>query len=470
MSHSWGNIKRLSLIVSLIVYSLSFAYFKSSHPPVWPDEAIYADIAATFLATGHTGTSLWQGFVPKVETAALWYSPMFFHATALWHWLGGSSYLSQRLVAHIFAILVIMITIKLFRPAPPRRLIWAILPLIALVLDYQFQHLSRIYRPEIFVMALILLSLKISQTLSSKRLFIIGSLHGTGILLHPLATIFMLAMAIYIVAMSNTRKHLGWYCLGVALPVMVWGVTIFRHWPVFISQLTLMYQRKTSEFGWFVAMGQQSPLWALQFTAYLITSIWFIYLAWSKSTYHRYRLVATFLAAAWFIAFYGKMNWYYLYLYPLMYLCIHYLAITLSITHLNRLKVLLTLIIVISLYHHSHTINQLNQGNYSLEQHYQAILNAVPDNRTVLLSSIPDPYFAFKAAGRNNRLIAFPTMPISLDTYREILSQVDYVIYGNSYDHVIVGDFLLHYLKTHHLRTTLIGEPGEYQTTIVQLK
>jgi hypothetical protein len=468
MTRSWATLKTSILILCLMIFSLSFAYFRSNNPPVWPDEAIYADIAATFLATGNTGTTLWQGFVPHVETAALWYSPMFFHLTALWQLLAGSAYLTNRVVAYLVALVTIALVAYLFKPTHRRRFLWAILPLIGLALENQFQQSTRVYRPEIFVMALILLSLIISRTITAKRLLGIGLLHGFAILLHPLAAVFSVAMVLH--TFINTPKMVFWYSIGVVLPLSVWGITIFLHWPLFISQIGLMSQRKFTETAWHIDMGRASILWMLQFITYIITTIWFVYLAWFKQAFFHYRLISLMLISAWIIALWGKMNWYYLYLYPLIYLCFHYLVVTLKSSHLKHLKLLIIMAVTISLYHQALTITRLRQGHYSVEKHYQAILSVVPDHSTVFLSSIPDPYFAFKSAGRHNRLIEFPTLPASIETYQDILSQVDYVIYSNNYDQVLFGDFLPNYLMQHHVELIKIGASGEHQTTVFRLK
>jgi hypothetical protein len=223
-------------------------------------------------------------------------------------------------------------------------------------------------------------------------------------------------------------------------------------WPdrnLFITQLTLMTQRKNAEETWLTIMATSSSAWLSLFITYGLTTLWFLYHTIKQPRHQENRLIALVLTAAWLIALVGKMEWYYFYLFPFIYLALNRLAVGISAKSYLKFKLLLLLITGLSLYLTQRSNTFITHGSYTIDRHYEEILAAVPDNTSVFLSSIPDPYFAFIEDKRRNHLVEFPTLPASTKIYEEILAEIDYVIYNNNYDHVLFGDFLPNYLQNY---------------------
>ena len=111
----------------------------------------------------------------------------------------------------------------------------------------------------------------------------------------------------------------------------------------------------------------------------------------------------------------------------------------------------------------------VNQKPYSYSDYTQSILSHIPDNKTVFLSVTPDPYFGFQQAGRSNQLIEFPVLSTSLESYQQALDQSDYIIYDQSYNQVLFGNFLETYIASHEQEKVLITAGG-YSAYIIKTR
>jgi hypothetical protein len=220
MLNRYAKYGPLFTLGCLILFTVNLSRQAYINPPPWPDEAIYADIATTILTQHKAATTLWQGFVPGVEEAALWYPQLFFYLTALIHIFTGSSYISQRLVAMFAAVVVIFLLSHLFhKPAKPKAYWLALMPLLSLAVDYQFVRNARLFRPEIFVLLTISLALYLNRHSISK--VVIGILCSIAVLLHPLSILFTGAFIVFYY--RNQPRQVPRFLLGFFIPIMLWG-------------------------------------------------------------------------------------------------------------------------------------------------------------------------------------------------------------------------------------------------------
>ena len=105
-------MKALNIFLLLIFsfYIFSSLFLQTIHPPVWPDEAIYAEVVENVIATGTIKSDLWKDAIINIQTKAMWNPPLFFYEYALWQRVWGESIYYQRALVQIvgFAALVIL--------------------------------------------------------------------------------------------------------------------------------------------------------------------------------------------------------------------------------------------------------------------------------------------------------------------------------------------------------------------------
>lgn len=143
-----------NLVIVFILIGLAL-FLKE--PPVWPDEAIYADIAQNLVQDNRLGTDLWRETIPGVENYALWYPPVFFYLLSFWFKIFGFSIINQRLLSFLMAIVVIifytLLSKELIKKDKNNLALIVILSLFGLISDVVFLKASRVSRPEIFILA-----------------------------------------------------------------------------------------------------------------------------------------------------------------------------------------------------------------------------------------------------------------------------------------------------------------------------
>jgi len=183
-------------------------------------------------------------------------------------------------------------------------------------------------------------------------------------------------------------------------------------------------------------------------------------------------LLALGLILSWFFVISGKGCW-----YPVLVLPFVYLSLAVLLKEKLDLKIKLTLALILFLNLlanfrlHSYLLLTIGKkDHYSYKNFTQEILKIIPEGKTVFLSVIPNPYFGFKEAQRSNRLYEFPVTATDRKNYTKVLDDSDFVIYNRSYEEVVYGDFLWQYLERNKLRIYKIGQPFQYQTSIIELK
>lgn len=460
------------------VYLLSTATFLFcalsllvNEPAANPDEAIYLSIAENLINHGRLSTSIWHHTIPGINTIAAWNPPVFFFTLAFWINLGNSTLIWQRSLSLAFAIMTVLCLIRLHLTLTNQRSpLWLTsLLILSLSTDFLFLRSARVSRPEIFVLFFVVFSLVLS-TIQSPKLnsktqhLLAGFIFSLAILTHPISILFLPSILIAWFHKSNFQNQLllPSFLTGLGLPILLWLVWIFPHAKLAFTQLLLASQRKTLETTWFWLFNQsQTTILILIFVLVQLVSFTlflkaiFNYPKISKPVL----LTLSLLFASWLIAWTGRMSWYTAYITPFL-----YLALSTQIHKFTRHKIihLLTLfwIIIISgnLYYLYKQVHQFGYHNPNFYQNYSTdILAQIPNHSTVLLSAIPDPYH-YLTNNQTLTLYEFPVLPLSAESYQNMLDQVDYIVYNGIYNQVVAGNLLELYLK-HNTQQLLSTSP-----------
>ncbi|KXK10533.1 MAG: hypothetical protein UZ22_OP11002000704 [Microgenomates bacterium OLB23] len=138
-------------------------------------------------------------------------------------------------------------------------------------------------------------------------------------------------------------------------------------------------------------------------------------------------LAVSLVVWSWVFSTLGRSDMYYAYvIIALLYALRNYLSDTAI-----KKKGLLWLVGCILLLQISQTTDffvQSQKGDYDYAAYAQSVAQNIPPNSTVLLSSIPDPYFAVVTIP-GVTVYEFPALATPIDAYFSLLDTVDYVVF-----------------------------------------
>lgn len=481
-------------------------------PLIWPDEAIYADVAVNIIKENRLGTDLWQGVIPEIENHAYWYPPVFFYLLAFWFKVTHISILDQRLLSLIIGSGFIIIYFYfnksliaaingishkrdgLFKDKNMHFSWFSTLSVCALMTDFLLLRATRISRPEILVLFFGILALflflkvknieEIKGRYQSSLLIFSGVFASLAFLTHTIGSLFFFAINLYLIFCYKSRllksRYFYLFQISFLLPILVWLISILPSLEILIQQFLLAAERKGMDEIWLVSLFQTQPLTVkIIYLCYLIISISFVILAFVKKR-KEYIFLAVILTCTWVFSIYGKMFWYFVFPIPFIYTAASILIYK-ALSYWKNKKssysaqilvifIAITITLILSnLKLHANTIPSLIGVNFSYDKYTEKIIELIPTGKTVFLSSIPDPYFALKSRGQN-KMYEFPVLRTDRDNYLKILNNSDYIIYNGSYESTLFGSFLLSYINKNQAEVIKIGEPLQYQTYIIKLK
>lgn len=479
----------LFIFILVIVSLVAFDFFLKD-PAIWPDEAIWADIANNILNEGRLGTDLLSGTFPGIEKCACWYPSLFFYTIAGWFKLFGLSIVSLRLLSVFFSILFLIVFYLFSRLFTKSK--WVPLLVISLlIIDLTFIRTARLGRPEIFVMFWGMLSLYFfkkaedSSLIKNSNIFftLSGISAGFAFLNHFFGIFYLFGLIVYLLIKNRLKIFLSpkIYILGLSflLPIIIWLILIYPYWDILREQLTLVMSRKNSSEIWMITVFRDR-VWSLKlaYFGYLLTTLIFLIYG-SLKINHRYLFYTVILVVTWIFFIDGKELWYTIYILPLTYfaavLLLEQTLHTKSIYKFGRyflITIIILFLLLPNLSLHYNAITSMAGDNFSYSKFTEGVLKIIPDQKTVFLSSIPDPYFGFKQYHRQNILYEFPLLPTKTfkQDYLQVLEKCDFIVYNGSYEGLYMPDFLPQYIEKNSLKTYKIGETGQYQVIIAELK
>lgn len=448
------KMKRPFLIFVIVTYLFFSLSLLLDEPFVWPDEAIYGDISNNILLEGRMGTDLWKGLVNGIENHSYSLPPLFLYSNALWFKLFGFSITTQRLfpvfLATVFIVIFYNLTQKLILSMNKQHT--RFLPLAAslmLVIDSVFLKASRLSRPEILVLVLTassvlfcLQSFEAKNNIKNRFLFLCGISLGLAITTHFIAIGFTAAITLAIIySQPKNRFDIKKYyvfVIGLLFPIIAWIASIFPNYGYLVDQLNLVEKSRHYTIPWYINVLNFPFLMKLNYVFYLLISCSFVFFT-LKNRKPVYVLLSLVLVFTWAFATLGEIYWYTIYAIPFAYLALFILiAHALKSNRKNMLSTLIksVLLIICLIILYSNLTNFMglfgiyrNANNYGLFT--TQVTKAVPEGKTIYLSSIPDAYYAFDRS--KNRLIEFPALFSNMERFKKVLLEVDYIVFNGIY-------------------------------------
>lgn len=472
----------LTLIIILFLFlSTSLLLFD---PPIWPDEAIIADISRNLYTEHRLGTNLWQGFVDGVENHVYWWPPLFLYTNAILFAATGFSLTNQRLLTVFFSVIFLItyylllvqllsskkLQLKQFLPG---------LTMMLLITDKTFLKASRWGRPEILVLALVFPALLFyAKTLVRKKvkninllLFFSGLFLGMATITHLIAISFAFPVISSMILKKRTGiyRFLGFYLfiIGFILPVSAWLLSIFPNYQILKNQLFLVSEYRLVSDSWINKVWNFSPIpEKISYLTYFFISLCFIIFAFIRRQPQNLFLAFSLLSV-WIFVIIGKIETYPVFFIPLVFIAFAILFEKARSTFFKSLLSLTLFAVLVSnlyLYFESYKANLRTDESYRLMR--DKILETIPAGKTVYLSSIPDAYFFFEL-GRN-KLYEFPAVKTSIQNYKKVLDESDYIIFNAFLDHPSVANYLNTYVSRNLATVKQINLPNG--TTILVIK
>ncbi|MCL5073274.1 MAG: glycosyltransferase family 39 protein [Actinobacteria bacterium] len=463
--------------------------------PIWPDESIFGDVAFNLLKMGQISTELWKGIFLGVTQHAFWYPPIFFYLLAFWFRIFGFSIISQRYLSLFISILFITIFFicsrfligkEIPKLSKTKVSLFSFLGSLFLIVDPTFLRSATISRPEILVLTLVtcsamlvikFLDSKIKAPLKIILMVISGLLIGISMLIHFLAGIFFLSFVLYLMFLSPKKiisEKRYYFIVAALVPIVIWILTILPELNILRSQLGVVAQGRNLTPNWLnLSFTVLPPLHRAVFLIYLIITLTFftICLLIKKSNLI---LIGLILGASWIFAYYGQIEWYAVYITPLIYLTLILMLVLLNnykkIIFFKDLKFLPTSILVVLFFIDLN--NYINYATDSADKSYLEVMKSVrtvvPPGKTVFLSSIPDMYYAFKSDA-NYKLYETPMAKTEKGDFEDLLASLDYVVLNMRISDSFTGNMLYEYLKENAAETIKVSSGG-YSVFVYKLK
>lgn len=475
------------LILIFLFYSIYYVYVLKV-PPVWPDEALLADLSLNLLKEGRFGSDLLKNMVPGVEFFGFGYPPLFFFSLAGWFKVVGFSILSQRvlsLVAGTLFSLIFIQVVKLFIK-PKNGIVdekFPVMVLTLLFLDHSFQKATTMSRPEIVVLLLGFVAVIIYFKKIKYSYAISGLTLGLAFLFHYLAIIFILSFMVLFAYKYRmrvfTEKKVHYFLIGLTSPILFWLFSIYEHLQYQIQDFFLRFQYKSNAPNW-ISTVFSGQLIDLKLIYVLYISVLFLFFAKVlKSPILKNVFAFSLLIFSWIFSYTWQTEYSFIYV-PVFSLFSLSCLIFSNVQELSLRKILKSwntfasvaifiLILIISTYQFINRVAQLGGENYSYEQFDENISALIPDNVTVYVSSIPDPYYSL--VKKNNLTIyQFPSLPTPRKLLLSVLDKSDYIIFNLPLETITIGEMIVApYIQKNTEQVWKIGYYGQYETLVIKL-
>ena len=472
-------------------------------PPVWPDEAIYADILHNMQNEGRMGTDLWLDTIPGIQKHAFIYPPVFFHLLYWWFKVVPFTIVNQRVLSVVFGTLSLIATYGIMKQFRSNSIVAMLVSLGLFSINYIFMRAATISRPEIFVLTFGLLSiyfyvkwLSFGNTKNLNYLIISSLWSSMALLTHLIGIMFIISLMISIAVMSETaqrKKHLLLVVWSTFLaPITLWLIQNRYILDIFIEQSWMAFYRKTLESTWLQSLyisASYVPQLSSLFFMYLLSLIVLILSTillpaarrvFSTKDFDIFKSLIIFSYVIWFFTLLGKMFWYYVFPFPFTYIL---LSILLTVSYkkfkpstkskgVRYLKYFivsaciylgLANIQIISLIH-----SRYKKNTYSYDRYIKDIIKNIPSNSHVFLSAIPSPYHGLFDTKNDYVLYQFPVYKITYEEYDRLLKSSEYIVFNGIHDN-IMGTYIIQYIKQNRESSVSIGSMDQYSTDIIKL-
>lgn len=436
--NAFGILSFCFLIILFLFYSVTVFL---NNPPVWPDEAIYTDIATNFLKNGTMSTDLFANTVPGLNHKSMWYPPLYFYLLAFWCRFFGVSIVSVRALSLVFAILssaVFYLLVKKFFKSS----YMGLFGLLLLLIDGNFLQIGHLARMDIitffFMISGLYLYLTYRTSGKNRHLLASGLFLGLGFITHNIAIVAVIAVSVFILLQKTDFKSKSYDLLiifSAILPsLLFWAYYIQTDWQLFIRQMSLQFEYKNRIGFWMFDTINSFLTWKIIAAGHIVLLVLLFVRRFSKKD-HKALMILT--GALIFDAglIIGKNMWYVIYLQPFLILSYLYLLKTVSGWQKSLTLVFLAFWVFINLYWGVSSLAIQRRTAFNYFGYCGEIQKLIPPGTSVFLSVIPDPYFCL--AEKNYKLYEFTTVPYKHADYINLLNKTDYVVINYLNDPIV---------------------------------
>jgi len=243
--------RRFLPAILLLYLAISFSLFLK-WPPLWPDEAVFADTARGLLETGRPAT----GLVAGLEKGAYWQAPAWYYLAAGVIALAGFEIVPLRILSVALGLIVIWLSLLLARRAGYTR--WsAHLAALLLALAPLFVLNAKLARMDglcmVFLLAGLLGYVAWASTGRNPMLWLASFSFMLAVLTHPLGLIGPAVGSLHGLVAGSRRGRPGlravpWMIGAVLLALLLW-LLVAGDPATLLLQLQYQLWRKTSSPG-----------------------------------------------------------------------------------------------------------------------------------------------------------------------------------------------------------------------------
>lgn len=452
-----------ALISAALIYPVLFL----RHPPIWPDEGLFANPGIEWIRHGVLGTSLIGDLIDGMETRTYWVPPVYLVTIAAVFKAFGIGVVQMRLFSAVCGIASVLLVWLICRRLTDRP--W--LPWIAaalLLIDPIYIRAMTIGRMDIMAVVFGLGSIYACQRW--RIMWISGLLAGLALTTHPMGGAAVAALFLTIVTDSSDTKRLrsfGHAAIGLGIALLPWLIYILQDPHSFLVQFWGQFIRKADRPN--IGLG----FLLVPFDQYgneSVRRLGLIAFAAALAGHLRAKGIASHLfwwgLCSFVLASLSREMWYGPYLTPCLVIGLP-LAIT-AVRKYTKYAVILVLFIWAYYLGDNLKVTYQNYKITSASTDYQAfcddISKHIPRNSSVILSAIPDPYLGL--ADRPDLKIyhfipgGVPADPLK---YQERLSIVDFYVITEQLSYTEVGQ----YARDNGDIFGVVGEPGNGYSAII---
>lgn len=483
-----------------LLISNHFLFLKD--PPIWPDEAVFADIAKNFSFTGNMYTNIYAGIVPELDKVSVGYPPLYFYILSYWTKLFGFEIESVRSLSYLLGLLSLCLFFLIAKIHVKNNFLAAVGTFI-LSLNVHFARSTRLARMEILTLLFFLISHYLflhARNTTNKYIFLTSGLASAfATLTHPMGFISTITIFLGVVMERQKIKqkiiNLVWVLIPIVLLNLIRLIIERDNFTSLVDAYLAHSKDKIVKIPYAFILFQADFSWYLLFISYLAIVIVHILLYIKvykngnpnnpkKETPikdHMFIILGLVVSFVWVIL--GKEGGYMVYLQPFITLSLLYL-INYAIKHTNQaIKIyIFSLASLIPLnYLNLQFFNNDNFGItrsglnsiwdskfYNYHNFTKKIVENIPKDKkiSIFITSTPDPYFDLEQL---DSLTLYETVGpgynIADENYKKALDASDYVI-----STWVPHQFLVDYLNSNTAEKIFIGDPGEYQAILFKLK
>ena len=223
------------------------------YPPVWPDEALFANPAINLIHRGVLSMDIFSGTLLGIGRRTYFMPPLYYFYLAGIFYFWGPGIVVMRLSSLAAALVVIVMTYGLGMRSGLGRWL-SLVPVCFLVVDRTFLRAAIIGRMEMLTLVFMLVAFWFAMDLTrsegrlgTKTPFLAGLACASAALTHPFGAVAAPAVvgARTVIPGGARRGVLTSMLAGLFLPVSLWGVYIFQDRKAFASQFGAQVMAKS---------------------------------------------------------------------------------------------------------------------------------------------------------------------------------------------------------------------------------